>query len=287
MLGLIDLSLINPDIELLARGKNVPQGNLEEPVNLGATPNGKTPLELIFTILNTGITDLNLLGTPLVNLSGPNAGDFTLSTSPENASIAPGDETSFTINFQPTADGLRTATVDIGSSDPDQATFQFVITGFGIGRSLDSDNDGLSDLGEYELAPLGFDYLVGGPAQEDLVEGFISNAKNYGLFNRTEVTAARDQSFSSGQESVISAPNNFNLYRTDQIRSLYTDTPLIQIDSTTGEFLLTFGLSKSKDLEDYTPYALQQSGLSINVDGEIEYRFTEDDATAFFRLSIK
>ena len=85
-----------------------------------------------FTIQNIGTANLNLTGTsPYVSITGANAADFSISTVP-NATITAGGSTVFEINFTPSADGLRTATVSIANDDSDENPYNFNIQGNGF-----------------------------------------------------------------------------------------------------------------------------------------------------------
>lgn len=85
----------------------------------------------IFTIQNEGTIDLDLSGTPLVTISGVNAADFTVTVQPASP-ISAGASTSFTVEFTPGADGLRTATLSIANSDVDESPYTFDLQGTGI-----------------------------------------------------------------------------------------------------------------------------------------------------------
>ncbi|MEM7215676.1 MAG: choice-of-anchor D domain-containing protein [Pseudomonadota bacterium] len=84
-----------------------------------------------FLIFSDGTSqlDLNPGGLPVL-ISGDIA-DFTVITQPAQ-SIATGDFSTFTIRFNPTASGLRTATVMIPNNDPDEDPFTFSIQGTGL-----------------------------------------------------------------------------------------------------------------------------------------------------------
>ncbi|MEO1031012.1 MAG: choice-of-anchor D domain-containing protein [Bacteroidota bacterium] len=85
-----------------------------------------------FTIQNLGSTSLSLTGSsPYVNISGTNAADFTVTVIP-SASIASSGSTTFEITFDPSADGLRTASVSITNDDSDENPYNFDIQGIGI-----------------------------------------------------------------------------------------------------------------------------------------------------------
>jgi hypothetical protein len=83
-----------------------------------------------FTLTNTGNAALNITGT--VSVGGANAGDFVVDTPPP-ASIAPGGTASVGISFAPTAVGVRTATIQIPSDDPDQSPYSFAVAGITTG----------------------------------------------------------------------------------------------------------------------------------------------------------
>jgi len=83
-----------------------------------------------FTIRNTGTGALTLNGSPLVALSGTNAGDFTVTTQPAG-SVAASGSTTFQITFDPSAVGLRTATVTIANNDSNEGSYTFAIQGTG------------------------------------------------------------------------------------------------------------------------------------------------------------
>ncbi|MCU0434799.1 MAG: T9SS type A sorting domain-containing protein [Bacteroidia bacterium] len=80
-----------------------------------------------FTIQNTGNSVLSIAG---VTITGTNASDFTLTTSPA-ASVAAAGSTTFSITFNPSFNGLHTAVVNIASNDCNEAGYTFAIDGNG------------------------------------------------------------------------------------------------------------------------------------------------------------
>jgi hypothetical protein len=92
---------------------------------------GNTGTAITFVIENIGSSPLNLTGTPFVQLGGTNAADFIL-TQPGISTIAPGGNTTFNLAFAPTAEGPRTATIMIPSSDPDEASYSITLNGTGV-----------------------------------------------------------------------------------------------------------------------------------------------------------
>ncbi len=92
----------------------------------GSTPLGGASLSETYTITNSGTAPLTV-GT--VTIGGTNAGDFTVTSQPA-ASVAVGGNTTFTVQFTPTAGGTRTATVSFAENDPTTTTpFTFAISG--------------------------------------------------------------------------------------------------------------------------------------------------------------
>lgn len=81
----------------------------------------------VFTILNSGTTALNISG---ITFSGAAAADFTVSAAPASP-VAPSGSTTFTVSFDPSAAGLRTAVVEVSSNDCDEALFDYAVQGIG------------------------------------------------------------------------------------------------------------------------------------------------------------
>jgi hypothetical protein len=93
-----------------------------------------------FTIENLGTADLNLSGVPKVAVSGANAGDFTVSVQPASL-VATNSSTTFTVIFDPTAAGLRTATVSFANDDCDENPYDFAVQGAGVDYLVTTTNN--------------------------------------------------------------------------------------------------------------------------------------------------
>ncbi len=93
---------------------------------------GSDQVTRTYTIANTGTGALNLGTSPAVTITGANASDFTVSVSPTSDPINPSGTTTFTITFDPSAAGLRSATVNIASDDANTPTYTFAIQGTGV-----------------------------------------------------------------------------------------------------------------------------------------------------------
>ncbi|MBN1996186.1 choice-of-anchor D domain-containing protein [candidate division KSB1 bacterium] len=95
-----------------------------------------------FVIQNVGTDNLILNGSPLVDLTGPNATDFSVVQPGISTIPAGGGETSFQIIFNPSSAGVKKATVIFENTDITQDPYSFAIWGRGL---TDSDGDGIAD----------------------------------------------------------------------------------------------------------------------------------------------
>ncbi len=89
---------------------------------------GAGPVELVFTLRNTGTGALTLSGLTII---GANAADFTLAQ-PLPPTLAAGASAAFMLRFTPATAGVRTASARIFSDDPDTNPFFISLTGTGI-----------------------------------------------------------------------------------------------------------------------------------------------------------
>jgi hypothetical protein len=135
--------------------------------------------EHTFTISNPGGLDLKLTGTPVVQLTGPQATDFSVTAQPNATTVPIGGSVSFTVRFAPTAVGPRGATVVITNSASTAQPFQFAIEGQGVDRqhqtlfpdTLTSKSFGPDNAGGYEL----------GTVFRTAVAGLITQVRVYAL----------------------------------------------------------------------------------------------------------
>ncbi len=100
--------------------------------SFGSTGETGGSLPKTFTIRNSGVGNLSLSGTPIVEVSGSHASDFTVTSQPSSTTLAPGGSTTFTVTFDPTATGARTATLSIANDDSDENPFVIYVAGVGI-----------------------------------------------------------------------------------------------------------------------------------------------------------
>lgn len=123
-----------PEMEIKGNAITILDGDstpsLTDYTNFGSTPVSNGSISRTFTIYNTGNGDLDLTDSPKVTLSGAHAGDFSVTMQPSSP-ITPSGSTTFTIVFDPSAGGLRTASVSIANTDSDENPYNFSIQGTG------------------------------------------------------------------------------------------------------------------------------------------------------------
>lgn len=225
-------------------GDNIADGVLKD---FGAVEVGGN-VSLFFTIRNVGNANLTGIG---ITKDGTDQSDFTITSNPSSTVPGPAGTTTFTIQFAPTSGGAKTAALHISSNDADESPFDINLSGTALSFTNDGDGDGMNDASEFQLASLGFNYLV---SQPSLVNTYYTNANGAGLYTAT------------------------------QVQALNVGTPLIQRNPTTGVFTLTIGVEKSTNLVNFSPFPFISPQTTINGQGKIEFQFTVPDNAAFFQL---
>jgi M6 family metalloprotease-like protein len=102
----------------------------------------------VFTVTNPSPIVVRMTNAPPVQVAGPHAADFTVVSQPQGP-VAPGATSTFTLRFDPAAEGGRTATVTIANNTTGKNPYVFTVQGAGV--STDTDGDGLTDAQEQAL----------------------------------------------------------------------------------------------------------------------------------------
>jgi surface protein len=122
----------NPEINLKGNGVNIVSGDITPSIadhtNFGLANVSSSTVIRTFTVENLGSSTLSLSGSPTVNITGTNAGDFMVNSAPVNSVPATGS-TTFQITFAPTVNGVRNATVSITNNDTDENPYTYAIRG--------------------------------------------------------------------------------------------------------------------------------------------------------------
>jgi hypothetical protein len=120
-----------PEITVLGNGNDIGDGNnwptYSRYTKFGSLEVSSGSVIRSFTIKNDGLAALTISN---VAISGANASDFTI-TSTAATSVAASGQTTFSVKFDPSALGSRTATITITNNDADEGTYDFSIQGYG------------------------------------------------------------------------------------------------------------------------------------------------------------
>jgi hypothetical protein len=266
-----------PDITLEAPPKT--------PVSKGSTlacgfiVTGKTK-DLQIDLGNIGNADLTIISA---SLSGPDAGQFSLTSTPPT-SFSPGAFAKLTLRYSPTSPGAKNATLSIASDDPDENPFTLELSGISFSNALDTDGDQMNDAAEYMMSALGFDWQIN---QTAMVEAYYANAN---LYNQVQYDANYATGRTIGRSDITSSPNTYALYSLSQVRSLNLGVPLLEKDPYTGRFKLTMGLLKANTFaKPFAPFPMNTAGTTTNINaaGKLEVEFTSPENAAFFRVESK
>ena len=129
-LGAFERSTL-PEIEVSVNNISIVDGDTT-PTTTDGTDFGNivvgVPAVQTFIINNTGNDTLSLTAP---TISGANASDFAVTTSPATTLAANGS-TSFQVTFTPTTPGTRSATISITNSDSNENPYNFNLQGIGM-----------------------------------------------------------------------------------------------------------------------------------------------------------
>jgi len=120
-----------PEINVTGNGVTIADGDTTpstaDHTDFGSADVAGGTVTRTFTIQNTGAAALSVSS---VTISGTHAADFSVTTQPA-ASVAAGGNTTFQVQFDPSASGLRSASLSFGNGDADENPYNFSIQGTG------------------------------------------------------------------------------------------------------------------------------------------------------------
>ncbi len=156
------------------------------------TSNINNTLDVIFLIENNGAIDLNLSGSPLVQISG--AAEFSVLTQP-SGTISAGSSANFTIRFTSPNTGTFSANILISNNDPDNSSYTFTIDGFAIEITGPTDFDYTVEHEEIVDADRSMRAIALSPDGLLLYSGFVlhmtdPNNKNLYAYNISDWSTA-------------------------------------------------------------------------------------------------
>ena len=239
----ISYAFVRPQIFVSGGPNPFPGG-----VDYGSLAPGAS-LDWNLDVVNTGGEEVTLTG---IQVSGGQAQDFVIH--PPGSLVVPVESMiQFSTIFTPSAPGLRETTLSIGLDDIFGSVYQTTLRGTGLSTADDTDGDGLNDVAEFWLSPLGFFWNY---AQPQAVETLFRNAGLAGFY----------------QESAV--------------RALRVPPPALQRDPLTGKVTLTTRLEWSPDFGSYGPFPAFESGVSVT-GGVVEFDFGMPDETKVFSIETR
>ncbi|WP_439151811.1 LamG-like jellyroll fold domain-containing protein [Winogradskyella sp.] len=166
-----------------------------------------------FTIHNYGGSfNLNLTGPfPYIQIGGAHAADFSVSLNP-GSSINPGNSTVFQITFNPSAAGIRSATIRILNDASDENPYIFDIQGYGIPPLTEGPGGVTTDLALWLKGTDGLTYTDG-----------------------QSVSIWRDQG--RGADATVNTAGQEPTYR-DNVSQNVNFNPVVEFDNSYGTFTL-------------------------------------------------
>ena len=131
-----------PEMDVLGNDKIIFSGDTtpatDDHTDFGNVGTTSATVSRTFVIQNAGTDDLTFSDSPVVSISGTHAAEFALTTDAASP-VTGGDQTSFTITFDPGDTGVREATISIANNDGDENPYTFNIQGTGTGAAPEMD----------------------------------------------------------------------------------------------------------------------------------------------------
>lgn len=134
-------------------------------------------LSRTFVIQNTGTDLLNITS---YNISGADAGSFTITSNPA-PSVVSGGSTNIVVSFLAAIPGTRSATLTVNNNDCDEAGYFFAINAVGVPPAAALDFDGINDVVQISDPVFGTgDFTMEGwlkPSTTNTTGGFIISSR--------------------------------------------------------------------------------------------------------------
>jgi len=270
-----------PEINVQGNSTNIADGDVtpttSDHTDFGSALVASGTVVRTFTVQNTGTSALNLTGTPVVEVSGTHAAEFTVTAVPATPIAAAGSAT-FEVTFDPSAAGTRSATLSVANNDSDENPYNFDIQGAGLLTLPEMDVQGNSvSITDGDNTPTTADHTDFGSAT--VASGTI--VRTFTILN----PGTADLTLSGAPLIVVAGT-----HAADFAVTALPTSPIIASGSTT--FQITFDpsaggtrsatLSIANDDSDENPYnfSIQGNGTvpEINIQGN-STTITDGDAT--------
>ncbi len=238
---------IAPEINLKQGAADIASGTGS--YHFGSTQTG-TPLgPVTFTIQNTGTKNLNVSG---VSKAGMDVSDFIINTGALTSPVIAGKDTTFTITFNPSTTGSKTATITVTNDDADEGAYTFAVTGTGT------------------AAPVQDIHLTQSSAYLPNTTGVY----NFGSINQGASSAAIQFTISNRGTANLGV-SGFNNSNTTDFSASFPGTPLMILPSQTQTFSIEFTpksaglrtavITINNDDPDENPYTFTLQGTGVAV----------------------
>lgn len=243
-----------PEIEVRGNSVDIVSGDttpaLTDHTNFDSVDVAGATQDRTFTIANTGSATLTL-GANAVSLAGANAADFIVTAQPATT-VAAATSTTFTIRFDPSAAGARTATITINNDDADEAPYTFAIQGTGevVAPEIAVEGNGI-EISSGDTNPSNIDDTDFGKVDQTtgtLTRSFtIQNTGNGALTlgaNAVSLTGSGDFTISTQPPTSIAASGSTTFALTFDPSSLGARTATVSIaNNDADEAPYTFAVS--------------------------------------------
>ncbi|MEQ9425591.1 MAG: choice-of-anchor D domain-containing protein [Cyclobacteriaceae bacterium] len=209
-----------------------------------------------FTITNSGNVALSISS---VNISGSEAADFSVTSSPTSPVAAGGGTTTFDVTFNPSALGARDATITINSDDTDETAFDYAIQGTGANLPEMSIEGNSVEIVNGDATPTAVDDTDFGDTKTSIATTFtVVNDGTATLTlgsNAASVSNTTDFSVTSQPATTVAATGGTTTFE-------ITFTP-----SGSGQFTST--VTVTNDDSDESPYTFTIRGTNLQSPGAV------------------
>jgi len=252
-----------PDITVSGNSTEIGDGDTtpsaSDSTDFGSVSAASGDVTITFTVANTlGTADLTLNGSPIVELSGTHASDFTVTSAPATT-ITSGNSTIFTITFDPSDNGLRSAIVSISNNDPSKNPYDFDIQGIGLAPEIAVQGNALDILTGDNTPSVADD--------TDLGSYDINTGSNSAVFT-IENTGAATLNLTGGTLVVVGGtnPNDFSITSnpTTPVTASGSTTFTVNFDPiAVGLRVATLSISNNDPDENPFTFDVQGTGTSV------------------------
>ncbi len=196
---------VSPEINVTGLGQNIADGDLTpsgvDDTDFGIIDVASGSVSHTFTIQNvTGATGNLQLNAGAISVTGTHASDFTVSAITLPATISAGQSTTFVVTFNPSAEGLRTATVRILNNDLGEGTYDFAVQGYGgkpFITTWKTDNTGTSNSTSITIPTTGTGY------------NYDVDWNNDGMFDEFGLTGSVTHNYGTAGTYTVAIRGNF------------------------------------------------------------------------------